>query len=694
MGTGDTTASTWIWYPGDFEIRLHEKMSVKRRARDVMYPAYWRLDRHYSNVKFRYTYDLPLEEQITIAAEGTFSLYLDGKDNYRYGDSVMTLPAGRHEIMVSVFNDAEVPALFIEGANIRTDSTWEATSYQNEWMMAGSWTFDSLNNRPSMFSLSVTPQEPISEEMREGYPLLDFGRETFGYLRFHDLKGIGTVRIYYGESLAEALSPEECYSMDRIEAVEAAGQAKDGIYTLTEGKAFRYVWIHADPGVTWDQVSMLYEFVPVTYQGAFHCSDPKLNEIYEMSLYTLHLNTREFFLDGIKRDRWVWSGDAYQAYLMNYYSFFDLDVTRRTLIALRGKDPIVMHMNTILDYSLYWFVSLYDYYLYTGDSAFIRQYYSRALTLMDFCLNQRNEEGFLEGRPQDWVFVDWADFENTGAVSTIQILLVRSLEAMSVFASLMGDESGATTYRELAADTKEKTLHFFWDNVKGGLLHHRVSGVTQPLMTKHASMFAMTYGYLTQAQRDRVVSDVLLNPEVPQIRTPYMRFHELAVLCEGGSHDLVREEILSYWGGMIALGATTFWEEYDPSLEEDGHYGMYGVTFGKSLCHAWGAGPIYIFGKYFLGVMPTSPGYETYRVEPYLGGLVHMKGTVPMGKGKVSLEMEPSKITVESTYGQGVLIINSTVSPECSQAEVRQIGQNRYELIIEAGSRYTIAYRM
>ncbi|MGF7032315.1 hypothetical protein J2T17_003238 [Paenibacillus mucilaginosus] len=692
--TGDTTAPTWIWYPGDFEIRLHEKMSVKRRARDVMYPAYWRLDRHYSNVKFRYTYDLPQEEQITIAAEGTFSLYLDGKDNYRYGDSVMTLPAGRHEIMVSVFNDAEVPALFIEGANIRTDSTWEATSYQNEWMMAGSWTFDSLNNRPSMFSLSVTPQEPISEEMREGYPLLDFGRETFGYLRFHDLKGIGTVRIYYGESLAEALSPEECYSMDRIEAVEAAGQAKDGIYTLTEGKAFRYVWIHADPGVTWDQVSMLYEFVPVTYQGAFHCSDPKLNEIYEMSLYTLHLNTREFFLDGIKRDRWVWSGDAYQAYLMNYYSFFDLDVTRRTLIALRGKDPIVMHMNTILDYSLYWFVSLYDYYLYTGDSAFIRQYYSRALTLMDFCLNQRNEEGFLEGRPQDWVFVDWADFENTGAVSTIQILLIRSLEAMSVFASLMGDESGATTYRELATDTKEKTMHFFWDNVKGGLLHHRVGGVTQPLMTKHASMFAMTYGYLTQAQRDRVVSDVLLNPEVPQIRTPYMRFHELAVLCEGGNHDLVREEILSYWGGMIALGATTFWEEYDPSLEEDGHYGMYGVTFGKSLCHAWGAGPIYLFGKYFLGVMPTSPGYETYRVEPYLGGLAHMKGTVPMGKGKVSLEMEPSKITVESTYGQGVLIINSTVSPECSQAEVRQIGQNRYELIIEAGSRYTIAYRM
>jgi hypothetical protein len=29
---------------------------------------------------------------------------------------------------------------------------------------------------------------------------------------------------------------------------------------------------------------------------------------------------------------------------------------------------------------------------------------------------------------------------------------------------------------------------------------------------------------------------------------------------------------------------------------------MYGRPFGKSLCHAWGASPIYLLGKYYLGV--------------------------------------------------------------------------------------------
>lgn len=154
-------------------------------------------------------------------------------------------------------------------------------------------------------------------------------------------------------------------------------------------------------------------------------------------------------------------GDAYQAFLMNYYSFFDLDVTRRTLIALRGKDPVTMHINTIQDYSFYWFISLYDYYLYTGDFGFIRQYYDRAVSLMDFCLQQRNPEGFVQGREQDWVFVDWADFSNTGAVSTEQILFVRALEAMSIFALLMEDEEASARYGTVAEEVKVKTLSVF-----------------------------------------------------------------------------------------------------------------------------------------------------------------------------------------------------------------------------------------
>lgn len=684
--------AVWIWYPGDFEIRLHEKVSVRRRSRGVMYPAFWRLDRHYSNVRFRFTYDLPHEETIRIWSEGTFSLYLDGKDNYRYADHRITLPAGRHEITVCVFNDAEIPALLIEGENVRTSSAWEADSYQDDWRPAASWIFDSPENRPSKFRLAEEPRDPETVEIRDGFPLLDFGRETFGRLRFHGLKGAGRVSVYYGESRAEALSPEHCCHLDRFGAEEARGRAEDGVFTLEEPRAFRYVMIQADPGVEWDRVSMMYEYVPVEYRGSFACSDPLIEEIQRTALYTLHLNTREFFLDGIKRDFWVWSGDAYQAFLMNYYSFFDTDVTRRTLVALRGKDPVVKHINTILDYSLYWFISLHDYYLYTGDAAFIRQYWDRAVTLMDRCLQQRDAEGFLVGRPGDWVFVDWADIENTGAVSTIQLLFARSLEAMRAFAELAGDEAAAERYGSLSEEIREKTIRLFWDDERGGLAHRRVDGANRPELTRHANMFALIFGYLAPEQRESVIRRVLLNPEVPAIRTPYMRFHEMAALCEAGLHDRVLREIRDYWGGMIRLGATTFWEEYDPSLSDDAHYGMYGMPFGKSLCHAWGAGPVYLFGRYFLGVVPTAPGYAAYRVEPKLGDLERMEGTVPTPGGRIAVAMDRRRIRVESTHGRGTLVFASAGRPVCEEGEIRPLGDGRYEMAIEPGRRYTVAY--
>ncbi len=150
---------------------------------------------------------------------------------------------------------------------------------------------------------------------------------------------------------------------------------------------------------------------PLKRKDNFECSDSLLNQIYNTSLYTLHLNTREFHLDGIKRDRWIWSGDAYQSYLMNFYTFFDQEVNKRTINALIGHDPVERHINTILDYSFYWLIGIYDNYIYTGDTAFIRQIYPRMKTLMEFSLGRSNRNGFVEGLPGDWVFIDWAPID-------------------------------------------------------------------------------------------------------------------------------------------------------------------------------------------------------------------------------------------------------------------------------------------
>ena len=120
----------------------------------------------------------------------------------------------------------------------------------------------------------------------------------------------------------------------------------------------------------------------------------------------------------------------------------------------------------------------------------------------------------------------------------------------------------------------------------------------------------------------------------------------------------VQKKIESYWGGMVKLGATSIWEQYLPEQVGIQHYGMYGMKYGCSLCHAWGGGPIYLLGRYCLGVYPTSVGYETYAVEPNRGMYKHIDGKVPLPEGgEVTVKMDGHTCTVTTTRPGGTLIL-------------------------------------
>jgi hypothetical protein len=417
-----------------------------------------------------------------------------------------------------------------------------------------------------------------------------------------------------------------------------------------------------------------------------------LNKIWDISAYTLHLTTREFFIDGIKRDRWVWSGDAYQSYLMNYYLFFDLPSVKRTTLNLRGKDPVTSHINTIMDYTFYWFLGIYDYYQYTGDRKFVEQTYPRMKSLMEYCLSRRNANGMMEGLGGDWVFIDWADFKmsKTGEVSFEQLLFYRSLKTMVMCAGILNNDTDILKYNALADDLKTKIFTAFWNENKGAFIHNREKGVSNEQVTPFTNMFAVIFNDLDEAKKQSVKQNVLLNPQALKITTPYMRFYELEALCILGEHRYVLDEIRRYWGGMLNLGATSFWEKYNPKETGAEHYAMYGRPFGKSLCHAWGASPLYLFGKYYLGVKPVSPGYKTYSIEPNLGGLQWIEGVVPTPEGEIKVYMDKKQIKVSASQGEGYLYFESATKPKSNTGTVEPVGKNAYKIKIQANKKYII----
>lgn len=706
-----TFAQTWIWYPGDYEIWLGNRMNNRRTERGAFFPPFWKTDSHYVVVEFSKQLNLSEPEEIFIAAEGKYNVKLDGKLQFGMPETLL-LPAGTHNLNIKVWNQSTPPAIYVKGKTVNSDATWRVTYEDKEWidesgkasdtsaiiyMDAGCWNFDGATQLPSQFRLMRTLHQPTSRATQpEGGILYDFGKETFGYLTLKNLSGKGIIDIYYGESPEEAKDKAYCETLDKLQL--EAGQVTDlairqtsplsGIeneYTLENSKAFRYVYITHEPGVQIGEVSMQYEYLPEEYRGTFRCNDEELNRIWEVGAYTMHLTTREFFIDGIKRDRWVWSGDAIQSYLMNYYLFFDSESVKRTIWLLRGKDPVTSHSNTIMDYTFYWFLSVYDYYLYSGDRQFVNQLYPRMQTMMDYVLGRTNKNGMVEGMSGDWVFVDWADgyLDKKGELSFEQVLFCRSLETMALCAGLVGDRTNQQKYEKLAATLKAKLETTFWNASKQALVHNSINGVQSDAVTRYANMFSVFFNYLTPEKQQAIKHSVLLNDSILKITTPYMRFYELEALCALGEQETVMQEMKAYWGGMLKEGATSFWEKYNPEESGTQHLSMYGRPYGKSLCHAWGASPIYLLGKYYLGVKPVKEGYKEFSITPVLGGLKWMEGSVPTPNGNIHIHMDRKMIKVRATEGKGYLTIKSCRQPKANIGTVEKIDENTWRLWID-----------
>ena len=711
-------AQSWIWYPGDYEIWLGNQMNNHRTERGAFFPHFWKMDTHYVLVEFSKKIDLAAPEEIEIAVEGKFNIKLDGKLQFGMPKKFM-LPAGKHSLNIKVWNQATPPAIFVNGKTVKSDASWKVTYEDKEWIdesgkasdtsatiymdAATSDNFTTADAAPSKYKLTTEPLKPVKSEIIQNGELMDFGRETFGYLRFHLLTGNGKVNIYYGESREEALDKRFCETRDSlsvsgnsvIDEALAVTSPTSHFYTLGNSKAFRYVYITKDEGVDYKEVNMLYEFKPETQRGSFRCNDEEVNQMWNVGAYTMQLTTREFFIDGIKRDRWTWSGDAYQSYLMNYYLFFDAQTVQNTIWVLRGKDPVTSHTNTIMDYTFYWFLSIYDYYKFTGDTHFIQQVYPRMQTMMDYVLGRTNKNGMVEGQTGDWVFVDWADgyMDKHGELSYEQVLFCKSLETMALCADLAKNNADKTKYDGLATALRSKLEPAFWNETKKALVHNRLNGMQQSQITRYSNMFAVFFNYLSPEKQQLIKKSVLMNDSVMKISTPYMRFYELEALCAMGEQKMVMKEMKDYWGGMIREGATSFWEKYNPTDKGTQHLAMYGRPYGKSLCHAWGASPIYLLGKYYLGIQPVKAGYSEFAINPNLGGMKWMEGTVPTPHGEIKLFMNEKIIKVTATEGRGYLTFVSISKPKTSKGTIEKLEGNSYRLMIDGKVEIVINYK-
>jgi hypothetical protein len=130
----------------------------------------------------------------------------------------------------------------------------------------------------------------------------------------------------------------------------------------------------------------------------------------------------------------------------------------------------------------------------------------------------------------------------------------------------------------------------------------------------------------------------------------FFGYYILAAKAMAGDFGGALNDMKEYWGGMLDMGATTFWEDFDlkwmenagrideivpeGKLDIHGDYGNYCyVKFRHSLCHGWASGPCPYLSNYVLGIRNLAPG--KYEVKPELAWLDWAKGTYPTPLGVI-----------------------------------------------------------
>lgn len=495
-------------------------------------------------------------------------------------------------------------------------------------------------------SSAVRLDEDFLVIKKDGYILLDFGVELCGGIEMA-IQTIGAdiaapkCRIVFGESVTEARSTigeknsgNNHTIRDMIIDVVSLGTFRYG------DTGFRFVKLEAvNADLYIKTVKAVCDVENFEYIGDFECNDPVINQIWKTGAYTVELCTHDYIWDGVKRDRLVWIGDMHPEVSTISAVFGNLPAIKNSLDLAKNTAPDDQWMNSTASYSMWWIIINYDYFMHWGDFDYLAE---QKAYLMHLCENiiKWADSGFEGPSNEMKGFVDWSSKYTESEMEGRWAVGCMSLEcAIKIFGYLQNDEYAEKCSKCLNNLLKQKPLH-----------------------ETNKSISALT----VLSGRDAHYAKRVLAGSLPKDMSCFMGYYVLKAKAKLGEWEESLELIKNYWGEMLKVGATTFWEEFDVEwLENSGAIDaltpkdkkdIHG-DFGKhcyeqlrlSLCHGWASGPTPYLMEQIGGIEILEPGCKSIKISPKLASLEWIRVVYPTPYGKVKIFATKTKNGVETT---------------------------------------------
>jgi len=485
--------------------------------------------------------------------------------------------------------------------------------------------------------------------------IIDFGTEVAGCPRItlQSRAGGEIVDLAYAETLCDGrvqpISNIRAGSRDSF-ADRYVTKAGKQTWEPFAFRGFRYLMLrfrHVVHPLRLSRVSLNAVGYPVEEAGSFDCSDELLNRIWETGARTLRLCMFDAYVDCPWREQAQWWGDARVEGLTNFAAFGDAHLFRRglrqcaqsqtedgMLFGVFPADDLGMQLPT---YALQWAITLWDYFLYTGDREVLVELLPNLRRLLEWC--ERHAEasgGYLGPVPGRWVFVDWAPIDSGKPNATFNLLYFWALRAAESVASEVGDIELAEAARGRRDALRAVLEKAFWSKRRRRWIEtlEPPANKQTDAVSQHANALGILLGL--HGGRPAELADTVLLPsaygKAPGVIHASIFFYAyvLEALFEAGRGDHAMDLMRTKWGGLLERGCTVWPEHWE-------------VQPGWSNCHAWSSSPTYHLTQRVLGVRPVAPGFAAFEFAPRRFDLTRAKGAVPTPHGPIEVSWEHSR---------------------------------------------------
>ena len=489
-----------------------------------------------------------------------------------------------------------------------------------------------------------------------GYIILDFGMELHGGIRIlenyveGEQEELATVRIRFGESVGEACAELGEKNAGNAHSIRDMEVVLPDVSDMTFGQTgFRFVRLDfLNPNKTYRIVNIYAQYIhrDLEYKGKFVCNDALVNEIYNTAKHTIFLNMQTNLWEGIKRDRMVWIGDM-QPEVLAITDLFGEDIcVEKALEKSIEKNPLPCWFGNIPAYSFWLIQIFYDYYMKVKNTTFVKNYLpyiDGILSQLNECVSEDGDIDYTKGSAysREGYFLDWPTYKTLDSKAGnryVFLLVLRSL-------------------KKLYVELKE---------VENPLVEVLLHKLQQAAETKIISKQVVALGYLS-GRISKEEAQVNLYTGGAKGLSTYMSYFIFKAMAESGNIDQAMELMKEYYGGMLSVGATSFWEDFDvewiensgridertPEGKKDihGDFGRFCYEgYRHSLCHGWSCGPVQFLTENVLGVTVVEAGCKTIQIRPELGKLQWVEGDFPTPYGIVHIRHEKQGDKVVSTW--------------------------------------------